>query len=153
MKKVFAIKKTIAPEEYLRNMLDCIKENGELEIAREIDDVTFCTADSEEYASHIEKIKLETDLADYDKIYAFYKNVLKRLEDGSFWNEYSPLVGIGKYGDRMVRFARRIDLLHKMETPDAKVPQLILQNEKCLLIDSIVLYLTNATGELCEKKK
>ena len=34
MKKVFMVKGVTTPEEYLKNMLECIDENGELYIAR-----------------------------------------------------------------------------------------------------------------------
>lgn len=95
MKKVFMVKGTTTPEEYLKNMLDSIDENGELNIARESDDVTFCTAESEEEASHIEKAKVDVNLADYNVLYDFYNYILNGLKDGSIWNEYSPLVGIG----------------------------------------------------------
>jgi len=154
MKKVFMVKGAITPEEYLKNMLDCIDEDGELNIAREVEDnVTFCTPESEEEASHIEKVKVDVNLADYNTLYNFYNHILNGLEDGSIWNEYSPLVGIGKYGDRMVAFARRIDKLKKLETPTIKIPQIIFQSEECMLIDSIVLYKTNAVGELYESVK
>ena len=129
-------------------MLDCIDENGELNIAREVDDVTFCTAESEKEASHTEKVKLDVKLADYSVLYDFYNHILNGLKDDSIWNEYSPLVGIGKYGDRMVTFARRIDKLTELQAPT-----LVLQVEKCMLIDSIVLYKTNAVGDLYENKK
>ena len=148
MKKVFIVKGTTTPEEYLKNMLDSIDENGELYIARESDDVTFCTAESEEEASHIEKAKVDVNLVDYNALYEFYNHILNGLKDGSIWNEYSPLVGIGKYGDRMVTFARRIDKL-----TDLQAPAIIIQTEKCMLIDSIVLYKTNAVGELYENEK
>lgn len=145
---MFMVKGVITPEEYLKNMLDCIDENGELNIAREVDDVTFCTAESEEQASHIEKVKVDVRLAVYSALYEFYNHILSGIKDGSVWNEYSPLVGIGKYGDRMVTCARRIDKL-----TDLQAPALILQSEKCMLIDSIVLYITNAVGDLFENKK
>ena len=125
-----------------------IDENGELYIAREVDDITFCTAESEEEASHIEKAKVDVKLADYKVLYDFYNHILNGLKDGSIWNEYSPLVGIGKYGDRMVTFARRIDKL-----TDLQAPALVLQVEKCMLIDSIVLYKTSAVGDLYENVK
>ena len=141
MKNVFIAKGVTIPEEYLKNMLDCIDENGELSIAREVDDVTFCTAESEEESSHTEKVKVDVKLADYNVLYDFYNHILNGLKDGSIWNEYSPLVGIGKYGDRMVTFARRLDKLTD------------LQVEKCMLIDSIVLYKTNAVGDLYENKR
>lgn len=99
-------------------------------------------------ASHIEKAKVDVNLADYNVLYDFYNYILNGLKDGSIWNEYSPLVGIGKYGDRMVTFARRIDKL-----TDLQAPALVLQVEKCMLIDSIVLYKTNAVGDLYENKK
>ncbi len=136
------------PEEYLKNMLDCIDENGELSIAREVDDVSFYTAESEEESSHTEKVKVDVKLADYNVLYDFYNHILNGLKDGSIWNEYSSLVGIGKYGDRMVTYMRRIDKL-----TDLKVPAFFLQEEKCMLIDSIVLYKTNAVGDLYENKK
>ena len=148
MKKVYMVKGVTTPEEYLKNMLDCIDENGELSIAREVDDITFCTAESEEEASHIEKAKVDVKLADYKVLYDFYNHILNGLKDGSIWNEYSPLVGIGKYGDRMVTFARRIDKL-----TDLQAPALVLQVEKCMLIDSIVLYKTSAVGDLYENVK
>lgn len=148
MKKVFMVKGVTTPEEYLKNMLECIDENGELYIAREVDDVAFCTAESEEESSHTEKVKVDVNLADYNVLYDFYNHILSGLEDGSIQNEYSALVGIGKYGDRMVTFAKRIDKLMEL-----KAPALILQSEKCMLIDSIVLYKTNAVGDLYENKK
>lgn len=148
MKKVFMVKGVTTPEEYLKNMLECIDENGELYIAREVDDVAFCTAESEEESSHTEKVKVDVNLADYNVLYDFYNHILSGLEDGSIRNEYSALVGIGKYGDRMVTFAKRIDKLTEL-----KAPALILQSEKCMLIDSIVLYKTNAVGGLYENKK
>ncbi len=148
MKKIFMTKGVTTPEEYLKNMLDCIDENGKLYIVREADDVTFCTAESEEESSHTEKVKVDVKLADYNSLYDFYNHILNGLKDGSIWNEYSPLVGIGKYGDRMVTFARRIDKLTELQAP-----ALVLQVEKCMLIDSIVLYKTNAVGDLYENKK
>lgn len=148
MKKVFMVKGVTTPEEYLKNMLECIDENGELYIAREVDDVVFCTAESEEESSHTEKVKIDVNLADYNVLYDFYNHILSGLEDGSIRNEYSALVGIGKYGDRMVTFAKRIDKLTEL-----KAPALILQSEKCMLIDSIVLCKTNAVGDLYENKK
>lgn len=148
MKKVFMVKGVTTPEEYLKNMLECIDENGELYIAREVDDVAFCTAESEEESSHTEKVKVDVNLADYNVLYDFYNHILSGLEDGSIRNEYSALVGIGKYGDRMVTFVKRIDKLTEL-----KAPALILQSEKCMLIDSIVLYKTNAVGDLYENKK
>ena len=111
MDKVFTAKKGITPEEYLKNMLDCIDENGKLDIAREVDDVAFCTAKSEEAATYIEKVKLDKSLAEYNSLYAFYRDILLKIESGVIWNEYSPLVGIGVYGDRMVHYIRRIDIL------------------------------------------
>jgi hypothetical protein len=48
----------------------------------------------------------------------------------------------------MVTFARRIDKL-----TDLQAPALVLQVEKCMLIDSIVLYKTNAVGDLLANKK
>lgn len=148
MKKVFMAKGVTTPEEYLKNMLDCIDENGELSIAREVDDITFCTAESEEESSHTEKVKVDVKLADYNGLYDFYNHILNGLKDGSIWNEYSPLAKIGKYGDRMVTFARRIDKL-----TDLQAPALVLQVEKCMLIDSIALYKTNAVGDLYENKR
>ena len=148
MKKVFMVKGVTTPEEYLKNMLECIDENGELYIAREVDDVAFCTAESEEESSHTEKVKVDVNLADYNVLYDFYNHILSGLEDGSIRNEYSALVGIGKYGDRMVTFVKRIDKLTELQAP-----ALILQSEKCMLIDSIVLYKTNAVGDLYENKK
>lgn len=148
MKKVFMVKGVTTPEEYLKNMLECIDENGELYIAREVDDVAFCTAESEEESSHTEKVKVDVNLADYNVLYDFYNHILSGLEDGSIQNEYSALVGIGKYGDRMVTFAKRIDKLMEL-----KAPALILQSEKCMLIDSIVLYKTNAVGDLYENER
>ena len=148
MKKVFTVKGLMAPEEYLKNMLECIDDNGELNIARNIDDITFCTAESEEEASHIEKVKVDVKLVDYSVLYDFYNHVLDGLKDGSFWNECLASAKIGKYGARMVTFAKRIEELTEMQAP-----AMILQSEKCMLIDSVVLYKTNAVGALYENKK
>lgn len=146
MKKVFIVKGLISPEEYLKNVLDCIDKNGELNIAREIDDVAFSTAESEETATHTENVKLDGALADYDSLYGFYCAALGDLK--TFIEKYTPECAIDYYCKRMVTFAKRIDKL-----VESKAPEMILQNEKCLFADSILLYKTHAVGELIENSK
>lgn len=143
MEKVFIVKGLISPEEYLKNLIDCIDENGELNIAREIDDVAFSTAESEETATHTEKVKLDAKLADYDLLYAFYCAALGDLK--TFIEKYKPECKDHYYCKRMVTFAKRIDKLIEL-----KAPEMILKNEKCLFADSILLYKTHAVGELIE---
>lgn len=143
MKNVFTVKGLITPEEYLKNLLDCIDEKGELHIAREIDEVTFCTAEMEEDATHIEKVKLDVALADCDSIYDFYCTALSDLK--AFIEKYTPKYKIDYYCERMVTFAKRIDKLIEL-----KAPEMILQNEKCLFAESILLYKTHAVGELTD---
>lgn len=143
MEKVLTLKDANTPEEYLKNMLDCIDENGELSIAREIDDVTFCTANTVDEATHIEKVKLDRSLADYDALYDCYKEVLSVLCDGSFKSDCRYTESVDKYYDRVITFANRIERLVELEAPEV-----ILQNERRMLVDSIVLYKTNAVGDL-----
>ena len=137
---------TVTPSEYLKHMIDCIDENGELNIAREIDDVTFCTAESEETATHTEKVKLDKSLVDYNSIYAFYSAALDDIK--AFIQKYLPESENNYYCNRMVTFARRIDKLAELDAPKA-----IRENEKYMFIDSVLLYKTHATGELIEVKK
>lgn len=144
MKIVVMEKGKTEPKEYLKTMLDCIDENGELCIAREIDEVTFCTAESEEDASYVEKVQLDVSLADCDSIYGFYCAALGDLK--AFIEKYTPECKDNYYGTRMVTFAKRIDKLIEL-----KAPEMILQNEKCLFAESILLYKTHAVGELIEK--
>lgn len=143
MKNVFTVKGLIAPEEYLKNLLDCIDEKDELCIAREIDEVSFCTAEIKENATHIEKVKLDVALADYDSIYGFYCVALGDLK--AFIEKYTPECKGKYYCNRMLTFAKRIDKLIEL-----KAPEMILQNEKCLFAESILLYKTRAVGELTD---
>ena len=167
MKKLFTAKKGIMPEEYLKNMLDCIDENGRLTIARNENDETFYTAESEETATHIEEVKLDVKLANYDFLYAFYRDILLKIENEVIWGEYSPVIGIGKYGNRMVKYIREIDKF-RMHRADFSESAIADKQEirsvvecidtvtgwlKCILIDCIVLYKTNAVGEMVEIKR
>ena len=78
MKKVFMVKGETTPEEYLKNMFDCIGENGELNIAREVDDVTFCTAESEGEATHIEKVTVDTSRISFGELYDYYLKAMEK---------------------------------------------------------------------------
>lgn len=143
MKIVVMEKGKTEPKEYLKTMLDCIAEDGELCIAREIDEVTFCTAESEESATNIEKAKLDVKLADYDSLYAFYENALSDIN--AFIAEYSSEGESSVIASRMVTFAKRINKLIEFNAPEA-----VLQIEKCMFIDSILLYKTNAVSLFSE---
>ena len=137
----------LTPEEYLKNLIDSIDENGELDIARNIfEDLSFGTAGSEEETTHIEKIKLDATLADYDEICAFYRNALNNLK--AFIKKHLPECKNNYYCDRMVLYARRINKLIELDAP-----KVIIENEKYMLIDSVLLYKTHAVGELIENKK
>lgn len=146
MKKVFMVKGETTPEQYLKNMFDCIGENGELNIAREVDDVTFCTAESEEEATHIEKVKIDTSRISFGELYDYYLKAMEKIENGSFTDSLPSDEELGKYGVRMGICAKRIAMLMELKAPDV-----ILQNEKCMFIDSILLYKSNAVGDLYEK--
>lgn len=139
MKIVVMEKGKTEPKEYLKNMLDCVGEDGELCIAREIDEVTFCTAESEEDASHVEKIKLDVALADYDSLCAFYEKALSDVN--AFIAEYSTEGECSTIVVRMVTFAKRINKLIELNAPEA-----VLQIEKCMFMDTIVLFKTNAVS-------
>jgi len=145
MKKVFMVKGETTPEEYLKNMFDCIGENGELNIAREVDDVTFCTAESEGEATHIEKVTVDTSRISFGELYDYYFKAMEKIKNGTFIDSLPSDEELGKYGVRMGICAKRIAMLMEL-----KVPELILQNEKCMFIDSILLYKSNAVGELRE---
>lgn len=121
------------PKEYLKTMLDCIDENGELCIAREIDEVTFCTAETEEDATHIEKVKIDVALADYNSLCEFYENALRDI--GVFIAEYAAAAECSVFVSRMVTFAKRINKLIELNAPES-----VLQIEKCMFIDSILLF-------------
>ncbi len=145
MKKVFMVKGETTPEEYLKNMFDCIGENGELNIAREVDDVTFCTAESEGEATHIEKVTVDTSRISFGELYDYYLKAMEKIKNGTFIDSLPSDEELGKYGVRMGICAKRIAMLMEL-----KAPELILQNEKCMFIDSILLYKSNAVGELRE---
>lgn len=145
MKKVFTVKGATTPEEYLKNMLDCIDENGELNIAREIDEVAFYTAESED-TEFTEKVKLDASIADYDSVYSFYENALSKLD--LFIAENSPECNDKPYRNRMLMFAKRIKRCYEIN-----VPEFFLIAQKCMFIDSVLLYTTNAVGEFVVNKK
>lgn len=143
MKIVVMEKGKTEPKEYLKTMLDCIDCGGELCIAREIDEVTFCTAESEEFATNIEKVKLDAKLADYDSLCKFYENALSDIN--AFIAEYSAEAECNAIASRMVAFAKRINKLIELNAPES-----VLQIEKCMFIDSILLFKTNAVSLFSE---
>lgn len=145
MKKVFTVKGATTPEEYLKNMLACIDKSGELDIAREIDEIAFCTAESEN-TEFTEKVTLDVSLADYDSVYSFYENALSNLD--LFIAENSPECNDKPYRNRMLMFAKRIKRCYELNVPD-----FFLIAQKCMFIDSVLLYTTNAVGEFVVNKQ
>lgn len=143
MKIVVMEKGKTEPKEYLKTMLDCIDCDGELCIAREIDEVTFCTAESEESATYSETAKLDAKLADYDSLCKFYENALSDIN--AFIAEYSTEAEGNAIASRMVAFAKRINKLIELNAPES-----VLRIEKCMFIDSILLYKTNAVSLFSE---
>ena len=149
MEKTFMVKiaeEVPAPEEYIKSMLDCIDENGNLNIARSISEDAFCTSVGEDY-THIESVKLDKSRARFDELLDYYRNAIAAVENGTFADD---LLGeeLGKYGERMSVYAKRIGMLIELGAP-----KLIINWEKCMFADSIVLYKTNAVGDLYENVK
>ena len=95
---------------------------------------------------HYIKRKARRLAQDYDAIYSFYENALSKLD--LFIAENSPECNDKPYRNRMLMFAKRIKRLIEL-----KAPSMVLQGEKCMLIDCIVLYKTNADGEFVVNKK
>ena len=147
MQTTFINKDLTTPEEYLSKMIACVGENGELNVARDVDDVSFCTADSVENATHVERVILDAKLVDYDILHDFYCRLLSGLKDGSAFKEL-PSENSDKYADRVILGLKRLAKLI-----DLGAPEVVLQCEKCILIDSVFLYKTNAVGYLDEVKK
>lgn len=135
-----------APEEYIKSMLGCIDENGNLNIARSISEDAFCTSDGEDY-THIESVKLDKSRARFDELLDYYRNAIADVENGTFADALPAGKELGKYGERMSVYAKRIGMLIELGAPE-----LIIKWEKCMFADSIVLYKTNAVGELIENK-
>lgn len=135
-----------APEEYIKSMLDCIDENGNLNIARSISEDAFCTSDGEDY-THIESVKLDKSRARFDELLDYYRNAIAAVENGTFADALHVGEELGKYGERMSVYAKRIGMLIELGAPE-----LIIKWGKCMFADSIVLYKTNAVGELIENK-
>ncbi len=146
MKKVFMAKDTAQPQQYLKTLLNSMQDNGELNIAREIDEVTFCTAEMEIDASHVEQVKLNVAFADYDLINNFYQNALSNLD--LFITEYAPQSNTNVYCRRMVIFAKRINRLLQLNAP-----QVVLRVEQCMLMDSVLLFKTDAKGKIVQNKR
>ena len=150
MEKTFMVKiieEVPAPEEYLKNMLGCIDENGNLNIARSISEDAFCTSDGEDY-THIESVKLEKSRARFDELLDYYRNAIAAVENETFAGTLPAGEELGKYGERMSIYAKRISMLIELGAPE-----LIIKWEKCMFADSIVLYKTNAVGDLYENVK
>ena len=135
------------PEEYLKNMLNCIDENGNLNIARSISEDAFCNSDGEDY-THIESVKLDKSRACFDELIDCYRNAITAVENGTYADALPVGKELGKYGERMSVYAKRIGMLIELGAPE-----LIIKWEKCMFADSIVLYKTNAVGDLYENKK
>ena len=147
MKNVFMAKGVTTPEEYLKNMLDCIDENGNLNIARSISEDAFCTSDGEDY-THIESVKLDKSRACFDELLDYYRNAIAAVENGIFTDALPVGKELGKYGERMSVYAKRIGMLIELGAPE-----LIIKWEKCMFADSVVLYKTNAVGDFLANKK
>lgn len=150
MEKMFMVKvadEVPTPEEYIKSMLDCIDENGNLNIARSISEDAFCTSDGEDY-THIESVKLDKSRARFDELLDYYRNAITAVENGTFAEEIDKDEELGKYGERMSIYAKRISMLIELGAPE-----LIIKWEKCMFADSIVLYKTNAVGDLYENKR
>ena len=149
MEKTFMVKiaeEVPAPEEYIKSMLGCIDENGNLNIARSISEDAFCTSDGEDY-THIESVKLDKSRACFDELLDYYRNAIADVENGTFADALPAGKELGKYGERMSVYAKRIGMLIELGAPE-----LIIKWEKCMFADSIVLYKTNAVGELIGNK-
>ena len=150
MEKTFMVKiaeEVPTPEEYIKNMLGCIDENGNLNIDRSISENSFCTSDGEDY-THIESVKLDKSRACFDELTDFYRNAITAVENGTFADALPVGKELGKYGERMSVYAKRIGRLIELGAPE-----LIIKWEKCMFADSIVLYKTNAVGDLYENVK
>lgn len=150
MEKIFMVKvadEVPTPEEYIKNMLDCIDENGNLNIARSISEDAFCTSDGEDY-THIESVKIDKSRACFDELTDCYRNAITAVENGTFADGLPVGEELGKYGERMSIYAKRIGMLIELGAPE-----LIIKWEKCMFADSIVLYKTNAVGDLLANKK
>ena len=146
---IFVCKYPTTPEEYLKDMISCISEDGTLEVKRDYEEgCYFVTASEAENDSPtdevdddtlIEKFSLDKKLADYDSVYAYYQHVLKGLEDGSIWKELASDVMNNEYARRIRVFAKRLKKLISL-----KAPPVSTDNEKIMLIDSVLLYKTEA---------
>lgn len=150
MEKMFMVKVADGvptPEEYIKNMLGCIDENGNLNIARSISEDAFCTSDGEDY-THIESVKIDKSSACFDELTDCYRNAITAVENGTFADALPVGEELGKYGERMSIYAKRISMLIELGAPE-----LIIKWEKCMFADSIVLYKTNAVGDLLANKK
>ncbi len=146
MKKLFMIKDIAEPQQYLSTMLNNMDNSGKLCIAREIDELTFYTAETELDASHIEEVNLNISFADYDLLYNFYKNALSNID--LLLTKYSYQSNTNIYCRRMILFAKRVKRLIKLNAPD-----LVLRIEKCMLMDSIVLFKANGVGKIVKNKR
>ena len=80
------------------------------------------------------------------ELYDYYLKAMEKIKNGTFIDSLPSDEELGKYGVRMGICAKRIAMLMEL-----KAPELILQNEKCMFIDSILLYKSNAVGDLYEK--
>ncbi len=141
MSKVFTNKDANSPEEYLKSMLSCVDDKGEIAIARySLDNLAFFTSEEEEDATLIERVRLDKSKIGYDDVLAFYKRVTTSIESGTFSSEFGQLEKEGKFGARVTSFAERLGCLFEL-----KAPAILLDNEGRMLIDSIVLYLGKAS--------
>ncbi len=138
----FVCKESTTPEEYLKDMISHVQEDGYLVVARDYEkDCYFVTSNNLEDADLIEEFKLDGELADYDSLYSYYQHVLKGIEDNSIWNELLLDATSNEYARRIYIFAKRLKGLI-----DINAPQALTDSEKIMLIDSILLYKTNAVG-------
>lgn len=133
MDKVFFAKNEWTTEEYIKNLFDCI-ENEKLCIARfnTDDGISFGTAESFDDATEIEKIKVDAEKVNCDKIKEEFDDVIACLERDD--NVEIVCGRVPKFNGRSIIFAKRIKKLIELNAS-----KIIIENEKKMLIDSLTL--------------
>lgn len=138
--KAFTVEGFMPAERYLKKMLNCVDENGVIEIARdEVPEMAFTTSPKVEGATLVERFELDPKKVGFDAALAFYNRLVESMKSKSLDSELEKLDKKNKLAKRVITFSRRVDALMKFDNP--RCPDVVLYNEQCMLIDSVVLYL------------
>ncbi len=147
MTTVFTCNKFNNPKKYLDGLFKATDEQGRLYIARYENGVSFYTAEMEELATVVESCSMTWDKDSYSSVWEEYKALVAELEEiAKRGDDIAIAILSNRFGGSFTarRIANRAQRVCKLLERGA--PELVIDNEKCMLIDSLALHKFSKRG-------